>query len=195
LNTSSKVPVITYGENGQRYQKILVGWVTPVLQHTRDSGHSASPEWNRNVDIVFNGCMEIRHCIDALNLSMKFISADEPPEGVPPEEYFRYHVNAYLQEWYILRERMIMYCTKIWRFYGKQSDATIVKDVMELLIKAVEDSLSDLVDVRGSHVHQLRYDDADLMRLDMASLVAAHDPKFEEDARSSYQEARSRYFL
>jgi hypothetical protein len=78
--------------------------------------------------------------------------------------YIKYHIGNYLNEVYILRERLRSYQKTITRMYkadSRLSDMAMYVEKLEVLVSGFD----DVVTLRGKHVHQERYDDEDFERL------------------------------
>lgn len=89
---------------------------------------------------------------------------------IPRSRVIRYHVGNYLNEMYILRERLSSYYKVVTRRYrGRISP--VAKKVGDALLQSIFDALGDIGSTRGAHVHQSRYDDDRLDRLRALELV------------------------
>lgn len=85
--------------------------------------------------------------------------------GLSEADWLRYHIEAYIQETYIL-------CERVKRFLRKVEKATIAandKDGLRsvrMLKTVVDDTFKKVLRTRGSHVHEYRFDDDGLKQLD-----------------------------
>jgi len=86
-----------------------------------------------------------------------------------------YHFTNYISEIYILRERLNAYLTKIGRLYKEDRRHHTVLEVTRPMFKIIRDTFSEIVKTRGIHVHQLRYTDKDLDRLNTLELLVRND--------------------
>ena len=92
--------------------------------------------------------------------------------GISKTRHLSYHMENYLNEIYILRERLNAYLKKIGRLYkGDPSHETILKKI-EPLFALVNKSLKDIIDTRCSHVHKIRFHSEDLDRLSSLELLS-----------------------
>ncbi len=85
--------------------------------------------------------------------------------------YLRFHIEAYLQEVYILQERIIAYLKWLRRAYRYSPRANLVEAVAERLERIAIASLEPIRRARGAHVHEERFDSADLDRLGMLETI------------------------
>ncbi len=76
-----------------------------------------------------------------------------------------FHVQAFLNELYILQQRLDGLLTFIERQYRKDPRLDYIKDVCKLLKNFVTESMKKGVEIRGSHVHKWRLSDNDHDRL------------------------------
>jgi len=88
------------------------------------------------------------------------------PPGISRSRYLNYHVRSYLQEMYILRERLNALLKKYERWnspLAPNSDTfTTLSDGRNLIAKAFD----RIVDVRGGDVHHRQFSDPELERLE-----------------------------
>lgn len=85
-------------------------------------------------------------------------------------DWIRYHVHAYLHDAYILYERLRRFLRKVEKVAIAARDKTGLSSVEKQ--KAIVDAaLSNVVRVRGRHVHEYRFQDDELRDLDTLVLV------------------------
>lgn len=84
--------------------------------------------------------------------------------------YLRFLIENYLNEIYILKERLIKYIKKIKNFYKKDCRYTSIKNKCQQLTNKVEESLKNIKNLRHRHTHIVRYSDKDVERLETLSL-------------------------
>jgi len=82
-----------------------------------------------------------------------------------------YNISNYMNEMYILKERLSSYLTKIGRLYKKDRRHQKILKSTRLIFKMVSNRLSGITKTRDVHVHQLRYTDKDLKRLNTLELL------------------------
>ena len=96
--------------------------------------------------------------------------------GVSRTRYLAYHMENYLNEVYILKERLISYCTIVGRLYrNDQTLKDLLKTAMKDLSGIVQKSLKGITDVRRTHVHGTRFTDENLDRLSTYEMIS-HGP-------------------
>lgn len=79
--------------------------------------------------------------------------------------HLTFHVQAFLNELYILQQRLDSLLTFIERQYRKDPRLDYIKDVCKHLRNFVTESMKKGVEIRGSHVHKWRLSDNDHDRL------------------------------
>jgi len=114
-----------------------------------------------------------------------------PRTGVSKAAYLRYHVENYLAELYVLRERLLAYSTLISRRYKHDYRLAEIKPVIAFHRELVLESLRGLSKARGRHVHERRFDDEDLDRLNLFDIVRKGDDTFAPAFEIVYREVRS----
>jgi hypothetical protein len=90
--------------------------------------------------------------------------------GLSEADWIRYHVEAYLQETYILSERLRRFLKKVEKTAIAARDKAGLSAVKRLKA-GVEATLKNVVKVRGGHVHRHRFQDDELKNLDTLVLV------------------------
>lgn len=112
---------------------------------------------------IFHGFTEIGGALEALALIEELLGLAPPrSKRVDKDNYIKFLVGSYLQEMYILEQRLTAYAKKLARLYRKPSLPGAVKNV-------VYEPLEGLINTRGAHVHQRRFSDE---RLDSVSTLA-----------------------
>lgn len=101
--------------------------------------------------VLLHGFREIESTLETLSLIEAMIGVAAPrSRAVPKHEYLKFLIGAYLQEVYILEQRLTAYTTKIQRAY--RFDATTI-------LQSVQETFGGIVLFRGEHVHSKRYVD------------------------------------
>jgi hypothetical protein len=95
--------------------------------------------------------------------------------GVTESAYLTYHVEHYWQELYRLRETLLGLVKIVARRAAKDArdhdERASIKRFGESLANTVEAAFEQVADFRGELVHQSRYRDDDIGRLDSLSLI------------------------
>ena len=125
---------------------------------------------------LFRGFSEIYTTVESLRNIEKYVRRFPYRDmRISRLDYLKYHIESYLNEVYILKERMVTYNKVIARAYRKSENAEQVKKELAQSSKLVSDSLKNIVEVRGTHVHEHRYTDPDLDRLSTLELLSNSD--------------------
>lgn len=93
--------------------------------------------------------------------------------GITRNSYLRYHVEHYLMEVDILKNRVTRLLARLSKMLlkgGRGKESRLVLEVKESFLK----SMKSYTKVRDSHVHEIRFDDAELWRLTGFELASNH---------------------
>ena len=124
---------------------------------------------------VFYGFMEISNSYESLNdISLYVRRFPYNEDSASRVRYLRYNVEAFLNEIYILKERLISYARVIERYYKGTSREADVTKIIKPLYRIVSHNLKNIVDVRGHHLHVTRYSDGGLDKLSSLELVTIY---------------------
>ena len=105
---------------------------------------------------IFRGYIEISESLDSLELAERLIGLAPPrAKGVDKAKYLSFVIAAYLQDIYILEQRMTAYATKVSRLYN-------LPNLPSLVHKIVYQPLENIIKARGAHVHTRRFADEHL---------------------------------
>ena len=130
---------------------------------------------------IFDGFSEIHSSYQALTDIEIYINRFPfSSTSVTKPRYLRYHVENYFNEMYLLKERLLAFLTIIGRSFRKDPRHSAVLAATRPLFKIVSDSLEDVVDIRGRHVHQKRYTDSQIDRLELMELLSRATKKDDE---------------
>lgn len=117
--------------------------------------------------------------------------------GISKVSYLRYHIANYLNELYILKNRLIAYVTTISRAYRKSENAQFVHDRLNPLSNIASEAFKDYGKVRGAHVHEERFTDNELERLASLELFSGSDDELGDLAhhiyKMTYKEIRKKW--
>lgn len=115
---------------------------------------------------IFTPLSEIVSSLQAIeNISIYANSFPYTTQGVSRVDYLAYHIENYLNEIYLLKNRLLKYATELERAYRKNENGEQIKDVLKLLRDYVESAFDSYSIVRGKHVHQKRFTDDNIDRL------------------------------
>jgi len=123
---------------------------------------------------LYTGFNEIHNSYDSLlDIEVYLRRFPYNKTRVSKTRYLAYHMENYLNEVYILKERLDSYCTIVGRLY--RNDQTLkdldLKKAMKDLSAFVQKSLKGITDTRGAHVHNTRFTDENLARLSTMELI------------------------
>lgn len=123
---------------------------------------------------LFEGFVEIHSSLESMKnteISLRRFPFRGTRISLP--SYLQYHVENYINEVYILEQRILSYLTKLGReFRGDARHAEILAATRPLF-RLVDESLKGIVNTRGRHVHERRYTDEDLGRLELMHLLTS----------------------
>ncbi len=180
-----------------RYLSVISDWSGEVMKPVyvdRKKGKKTTIPNEEFFRKIFYGFTEIKDSLESLQLSERLVGSNPPRlKNLPLDEYLRYHVNAYLQEMYILQQRLSTYTKWIDRVYRKAPVGKKIKKTAPSLNEYIYKSLENIIKRRGAHVHQMRYDDEDLKDLSISTLISIHKKEFEEDAKFTYQLTKTKW--
>ena len=151
--------------------------------------HSSPAE--RFIGRVFRGYIEIFKSRQSLaDIEIYIRSFPFAKSGVSKSDYLGYHVTNYFAEVYILKERLISYLKKLNREFRSEACHAEIENQISPLYKIVAGALKHIVDIRGRHVHDLRYSNRDFERLSLLEVLAgpsAIDCEFREVLAPHYE--------
>jgi len=110
--------------------------------------------------------------------------------SITESAYLRYHIENYLNEVYLLKERTLVLVRRLARRYRSDPILQVLHQQSEILVKAIEEILAPIVRPRGDHVHQRRYDDAALAQLSLVEYAARRDPELAPAYQLMYRQIR-----
>jgi hypothetical protein len=131
-------------------------------------GRASLTEQERNCVDGFQRFTEITSSLQALDLIL--ILAQQKPRGpsITPMEALRFYIEAYLQEMYILRERLVRWLRFERKHLLPRSDGCV-------LMKAVENEVTESFKgpnaLRSAHVHEVRHDTENLQWASALELI------------------------
>ena len=120
------------------------------------------------------GFLEISDSLQSLaNLRTYVNRAPHSRSKLPQLSYLRMIIETYLNEQYILSERLHSYITVIERVYRKSDRALELKKELNPLHASISASFRIVNQVRGAHVHVTRYSDDNLDRLATLEILSS----------------------
>ena len=111
---------------------------------------------------------------------------------VAKHRHLQFHVEAYLNELYILRERLTQFLKFIERQHRRDPRLPHIKVACEVLNDFVIEAMKKGIAIRGSHVHQWRLSDTQLDRLNSISFYTKMPDRKIRKAGIAYYESEYR---
>ncbi|HIP33552.1 MAG TPA: hypothetical protein EYG89_02200 [Bacteroidia bacterium] len=184
----------------EKFEKLMADFipkfVEPIAKQKLEDPSFFSTQ-NDMEFIIFNGFSEISSSLDTLRLIELFIKTNPPKEnGINYSNYLTYHVHNYLQEMYILKERLKTYSKKIQRKYNKVIDEEVLKATVESLMKIVLEALNCITGdggVRNLHVHSEKFKDDELNWLSSTTFLANFHDEFKIQSEIAYETAKNKW--
>ena len=128
---------------------------------------------------VFYGFTEISGALEALLLSRVLIGLSPPRSKlIKKDDYLKYLINAYLQEVYILEQRLSAYARKVLRMYGRGANEAAYTATINTLLSSISARFSGITNTRGGHVHSRRFSDERLDFLSGLTLIGQYKAEF-----------------
>lgn len=176
------------------YGELMAEWASvymrPIIEN-HQKGTLAEPSKHKSFNTIFYGFTEISNTFEALKLSEVLVSVSPPRSNrINNDEYIKYLINTYLQDAYILKERLNTYATKLKRMHERFARGGLVLAHIDPLFEFVKSSLDGLVNIRGNHVHANRYSDDELDYVAQMALISKYNPEYEPHYKFSYKRAQ-----
>lgn len=167
--------------------------VMPAYE-ARKNGVAFTMPQDAAFQVVFTGLTEISSSVDTL-LLIETLLALSPPRSrrIQEEDYLKFLVGAYLQEVYILKQRLNAYATKISRLYTRHLGKVPIILSLDSIVASIDLTLQGVTDARGKHVHAQRFSDDDLDMVAALSLMNRHNPSNEINIRLHYSMVSSKW--
>jgi hypothetical protein len=161
------------------------------IKEASDRGEDFEPEGYADFYKIFNGFTDICETIETIDMLLILVELNPPrSKRISIDLYFKHLVASYLNEVYILKERLNSYATKTSRMYFKGNPSLDVKKDFEKLYSSIKDSLEGINNARNSHVHSERYSDQDLNWLSSLRLVSNSDDSFKETLHNQHKKLK-----
>lgn len=152
-------------------------------------------------NILFRGFSEIFNAVECLK-KIEIYTRRFPfsNTSVSKLDYLKYNVENYLNEIYVLKERMISYSKTITRAYRKSNNSHNVEVILKEASITVSGALKNIVETRGAHVHSIRFTDSDIDRLSSIELMCKSENKdfrevFEDLYKEAYVKTRKKWVI
>ena len=157
------------------------GYLKPAIE-VRNTGKKL--ETDGDFSAIFYGFTEIGEALDALALVEQLLRLAPPRSNrIDKDSYLKFLVGSYLQEMYILEQRLTAYAKKLSRLYNKPLLPSLVHRV-------VYKPLEGIISTRGAHVHQSRFTDKNLDSVSTMALFKRAGHVLGEDLEVEYKLAQ-----
>jgi hypothetical protein len=121
---------------------------------------------------LFRPLSEIIQTVQSIeNIAVYIKSFPYKRQKISRVAYLKYHVENYLNEIYVLKNRLISYLQLIDKSYKKSTAGSEVSKKTLPLYTLTSEALKNYTDIRGAHVHKYRYSDDDFDRLSSLELL------------------------
>jgi len=185
----------------KKFEKLMADFAPTFLEPVVQKKLQNQDFYTEQTDfeyIIFNGFSEISNSLKTLNLIEKFIHINPPlDEDINYSNYLTYHVHNYLQEMYILKERLNTYATKIQRKYNKVFDKELLKSIFNPLFEIIKTTLDGITGEKGArnkHVHAEKFQDEELKWLSSTTFLANFHDEFKIPSKVAYQSAKNKWY-
>lgn len=142
---------------------------------SQDEPAQASSQLKSNEELVNRlilGFLEIEESVKKLhNIAIYIHRFPYVSTRIVKSTYLKYHMENYLNEIYLLQERMKTYLKVISHFFKKDPQGMSIDQITRSISKKVVKVMSGLVKARNMHVHHRRYTDRDFDRLNILELL------------------------
>ena len=165
--------------------------VTDTTTNTFKEPEHVPAAVRKQFDDVFRRFSAIHTAIENIQLSYTFIRARRPQrKDIRLDQYLAYHIAAYIQEIYILSERLEFYAKVMMRRKKRAVSDPGVEKRFAKIVEQMRTSFKNIVLARGSHVHDRPFDDGSLEPLSTYALLGQRDAKFAKLAATHYSTSR-----
>jgi hypothetical protein len=110
-------------EGYNRFEKLVADFSPEYLKPFYDAklkNENLYPSQKDLEFIIFNGFNEITASLENIKLTLAFISLVPPKsKKINRSDYLKYHIHVYLQEIYILKERLNEYKETVQKLFNK----------------------------------------------------------------------------
>lgn len=176
------------------YVELMAKWASAYMKPIVDNhqkGTLTEPSKHVVFNTIFYGFTEISNTFEVLRLSEILISVAPPrSKRVNNDEYIKYLINTYLQDVYILKERLNTYATRLKRLHNRADREDLTEQYIDPLFQFIKTSLDGLINTRSSHVHANRYSDEELDNVTQMALISKYNPDLEKHYKFSFKNAQ-----
>lgn len=184
-----------YGKHTSKYFEMILsvtqGIMAPMIEEVKEESQNVimnsilglegpkskerdpSPREYFIANKLFRPMSEFMYSLEAIeNIAVYARSFPYKRQGISRATYLKYHAENYLNELYLLKNRLIAYLKLIGKSYKKSEISKHVAKTISPLYTVVSKTLKGYIQVRGAHVHKHRYSDDDFDRLSALELLS-----------------------
>lgn len=185
----------------KKFEKLMAdfaaNFITPLYMEMEENNEMYIEQTSFEFQI-FRGYTEISTSYETLLLIEKFIKINPPDfEGINPSNYLNYHIHNYLQEMYILKDRLDRYLKLITERYKADFNQVLLEDIKINLLKFVKNVLQNITGhttgARSKHVHYERFFDEEMKWLSSTTLLAQFHDEFKIESKKAYIDAKNKW--
>ncbi len=195
-------PITENAFDSPDFESKFQGAITSTLLGTIPSAGQSSQHNAKDLFIankLFRPFSEIADSYECLTSISAYISSFPiRNRKISRVSYLRYHIENYLSEMYILRERLDSFLSILDRSYRRSKEYPRIHIATETMRPIVNKAFESYVRVRGSHVHENRYYDEDITGLSTLELLtkgpdADFTKKINRIYRLAYKRIRNKW--
>lgn len=128
---------------------------------------------------IFRPMSEILKSMESIeNIAVYINIFPHKKQGISPLSYLQYHVENYLNEIYIIENRLMSYLKVLEKSYSKSDQGIEVSRIIKPIYSIVSNAFKTYRVIRGSHVHELRFSNQELDRLSTLELLSKSNDDF-----------------
>jgi hypothetical protein len=189
FEVTKKIIIPILNEDKKELGKSLMNSIVSGVAST-SGDRKTSPKEYFIANKLFRPLIEIINTVDAIeNIAIYMRSFPYKRQGISQAIYLKYHVENYLNELYLLKNRLVSYLKLIDKSYKKSKCSEQVAKIIFPLYTLVSEILEGYIKVRGVHVHQYRYSDDDFNRLSTLELLSRGEGDFGKIMQNIYDVA------
>ena len=185
----------------ERYLKLMADFAPTFLKDDvdkklKDINYYA--EQTGGEHLLFKGFTEILSSLDNLRLIEKFIDCHPPSmDGINYSNYLTYHIHNYLQEMYIMKDRLDKYMEFINESYQEKIGKDLLESFKKNYKKIIKSTLNNITafktGVRSKHVHYERFMDEELKWLSSTTFLSDFHEEFKIVSQDAYDVAKDKW--
>lgn len=185
----------------KKFEKLMADFAPTFLEPLYEKMQENNEMYIEQTSIefqIFKGYNEISTSYETLLLIEKFIKINPTDfEGINYSNYLNYHIHNYLQEMYILKDRLDRYLKLITEEYKADFNQVSLDDIKINLLKFVKSILQNITGhttgARSKHVHYERFFDEEMKWLSSATFLAQFHDEFKIESEKAYENAKNKW--